>query len=146
MKRRSTAILGVVLVIVVAIVVVVLLPAPDPLRDARTVYIDTGAAQGERGATELEEGLHFVLNDRDLTLVFNRSEADVELRIHDVSVNLGDVTVSLDQGGISGRIKAVCRATSLRTSKTYTMDLTVTVDNDMVSAKLVVRKFWEFWK
>jgi hypothetical protein len=146
MKPRAKAILGVVLTIVAAIAVVVLLPAPDPLRNARTVYIDTGAAQGGRGAIELEEGLNFVLNDRELTLVFSRSEADVELRIQDVSVNLGNVTVSLSQGGISGRVKAVCRATNLRTSKKYTMDLTVTVDNDMVSAKLVSRKFWEFWK
>jgi hypothetical protein len=146
MKRRTTAMLGVVLAVVAAIVVIVLLPAPDPLRNARTVYLDTGAAQGSRGAAELEEGLSFVLNDRSLLLVPDRAQADAELHVQDISVNLGDVTVSLGEGGISGRVKAACRVTNLRSDKTYTMDLTVTVRENVVTAKLVGRKFWEFWK
>lgn len=146
MKRRTTAMLGVVLAVVAAIVVIVLLPAPDPLRNARTVYLDTGAAQGGRGAAELEEGLSFVLNDRSLLLVPDRAQADAELHVQDISVNLGDVTVSLGEGGISGRVKAACRVTNLRSDKTYTMDLTVTVRENVVTAKLVGRKFWEFWK
>lgn len=146
MKRRSAALLGSALTLVVAVVVIVLWPAPDPLRDARTVYLDTGAAQGGRGATELEDGLGFVLNDRNLVLVPNRAEADAEIRVQDISVNLGDVTVSLGQGGLSGRVKAACGVTNLRNNKTYTMDLTVTVQNGSVSAKLAGRKFWEFWK
>jgi hypothetical protein len=146
MKRRTTAMLGVVLAVVAAIVVIVLLPAPDPLRNARTVYLDTGAAPGGRGAAELEDGLSFVLNDRSLLLVPDRAQADAELHVQDISVNLGDVTVSLGEGGISGRVKAACRVTNLRSDKTYTMDLTVTVRENVVTAKLVGRKFWEFWK
>jgi hypothetical protein len=146
MKRRSAALLGSVLTIIVAVVVIVLWPAPDPLRNARTVYLDTGAAQGAHGTAELEDGIGFVLNDRNLVLVSNRAEADAEIRVQDISVNLGDVTVSLGEGGISGRVKAACGVTNLRTDKTYTMDLSVTVQSGIVSAKLVGRKFWEFWK
>ena len=137
MKRRTAALLGSVLTIIVAVVVIVLWP---------TVYLDTGAAQGARGATELEDGLGFVLNDRNLVLVPNRADADAEIRVQGISVNLGDVTVSLGQGGITGSVKAACGVTDLQSNKTYTMDLTVTVHNGTVSAKLVGRKFWEFWK
>ena len=144
MKRRSAVLLGGMLTIIVAVVVIVLWPAPDPLRNARTVYLDTGAGQGDRGAAELEDGLGFVLNDRNLVLVPNRAEADAEIRIRNISVNLGDVTVSLGQGGISGRVTAACEVTNLRSDKMYTMDLTVTVRNGTVSAKLVGRRFWEF--
>jgi hypothetical protein len=146
MMNRKTMTVGFVLAIVAAIVVIVLWPAPDPLRTARTIYLGTGGSQDEHGRAQLDEGLSFVLNDRNLTLVPDRTAADVELSIQNVSVNLGDVTVSLAQGGISGRVKAVCRIVDLRNGKTYTMDLAITVDNNAVSAKLVGRKFWEFWK
>lgn len=146
MKRRSKVMLGVLVAIAVAIAAIVLWPAPDPLRNARTVYLDTGAAQGDHGAAELEDGLGFVLNDRNLVLVASRADADAEIRVRNVSVNLGDVTVSISQGGISGKVKAACGVTDLRTGKTHTMDLTVTVTDNVVTAKLVGRKFWEFWK
>jgi len=146
MSQRRTAILGVVLAIAAAVALIVSLPAPDPLRNARTVYLDTGATAGDRGTDELEDGLRFVLNDRNLLLVSNRADADAELRIEDLSVNLGDVTLSLGQGGFTGQVKAVCGVTDLRSGRTYTMDLTVTVQSHVVTAKLVARKFWEFWK
>jgi hypothetical protein len=136
MKRRTAAMLGSLATIAIAVAVIVLWPAPDPLRNARTVYLDTGAAQGGHGAAELEDGLSFVLNDRNLVLVPDAASA----------VNLGDVSVSLSQGGITGKVKAACGVTNLRNSKTYTMDLTVDLQNGTVSAKLVGRKFWEFWK
>jgi len=146
MSRKAKTILGVLAVLVAAVVVIVLWPAPDPLRNANTVYIDTGATQGSRGAAEIEEGLGVVLNNRNLTIVFNRAQADVVVRVQNVTVNLGDVTVSLGQGGLSGRVRAVCDVTDLRSGRTHTMDLTVTVRDGAVSATLVGRKFWEFWK
>jgi len=146
MKQRRTAILGVILAIAAAVALIVSLPAPDPLRNARTVYLDTGATAGDHGTDELEAGLRFVLNDRSLLLVSNRADADAELRIQDVSVNLGDVTLSLGQGGFTGHVKAVCGVTDLRSDRTYTMDLIVTVKSNVVTARLVGRRFWEFWK
>jgi hypothetical protein len=146
MKRRSALAVSLVVTILAVIVAVVLWPAPDPLRTARTVYLGSGSSQDQHGGAQLDEGLGFVLNDRNLTFVSSRSAADVELSVQNVSVNLGDVTLSISQGGISGRIKAVCQVTDLRDGKTYTMDLTVTVTDGVVSAKLVGRKFWEFWK
>jgi len=146
MKRTRGVFLGALSVVAVAIVVIVLWPAPDPLRNAETVYIDTEAAEGRRGAAEIEEGLSFVLNDRNLTLVADRAAADVELRVQDVALNLGDVTISLGEGGIRGRVKAACRVIDLRSGRTYTMDLTVSVDDGAVAAKLVGRKFWEVWR
>ncbi|MBE0635865.1 hypothetical protein IH601_07710 [Candidatus Bipolaricaulota bacterium] len=146
MKRKTAVALGSVVAIVIAVAAIVLWPAPDPLKNARTVYLDTGRAQATGGSAELEDGLGFVLNDRNLVLVANRAEADAEIRVQDISVNLGDVTVSLGQGGISGNVKATCAVTDLQSSRTYTMDLTVTLANGAVTAKLVGRKFWEVWK
>jgi len=146
MKRRTAAMLGSLATIAIAVAVIVLWPAPDPLRNARTVYLDAGAAQGGHGAAELEDGLGFVLNDRNLVLVPDRASADAVIAVQSITVNLGDVSVSLDQGGITGKVKAACEVTNLRNNRTYTMDLTVTVQNDTVSAKLLGRKFWEFWK
>lgn len=146
MKRRTAAMLGSLATIAIAVAVIVLWPAPDPLRNARTVYLDTGAAQGGHGAAELQDGLSFVLNDRDLVLVPDRASADAVISVQSITVNLGDVSVSLGQGGITGKVKAACGVTNLRNDKTYTMDLTVTVQNETVSARLVGRKFWEFWK
>ena len=120
MKRQTKVLLGVLAAVAVAIVVIVLWPAPDPLKDARTVYVDTGDAQGGRGASELEEGLGFVLNDRDLVLVTNRAEADAVVSVRSVSVNLGDVSVSISQGGISGKVGAACEVTDERTGRTHT--------------------------
>jgi hypothetical protein len=146
MSRRKGVTLGVLLAVVVAVVVIVLWPAPDPLRSARTVYVDTGDVQPGQGAAELEEGLTFVLNDRNLTLVASRSQADVEIRIGSISVNFGDVTVSLGQDGLSGRVRAACEVIDLRSVRTYAMDLTVTLRGGTVTATLAGRKFWEFWK
>lgn len=132
--------------IAIAVVVIVLWPAPDPLRNAQTVYLDTGAAQGGHGAAELEDGLGFVLNDRNLVLVPDRASADAVIAVQSITVNLGNVSVSLGQGGITGKVKAACGVTNQRSNKKYTMDLTVTVQNGTVSAKLVGRRFWMFWK
>jgi len=144
--RTRSVVAIILLLIAIVAVVLVLLPAPDPLRNAETVYLDTGRAQGSNAAVELEDGLGFVLNDRNLLLVPDRSQADAEIRIREISVNLGDVTLTLADGGVTGHVTAVCGVTDLRTNKTYTMDLTVTVNGDEISAQLVGRKFWEFWK
>jgi hypothetical protein len=145
-KRSTKAALSAVVVVVLAIVAMVLWPAPDPLRSAQTVYVDTGAAQGDSGTAELEDGLGFVLNHRNLVLVSDRAQADAEIRVESLSVNLGDITVSIGQGDIYGKVRAVCVVTNLRSGRTHTMDLTVTVTNNRVSAELVGRKFWQFWK
>ena len=146
MKRKTIAWISSVTILIAAVVLVVLWPAPDPLRNAQTVYLETGSDQSGHGSAEMEEGIGFVLNDRNLVLVSTRAEADAEINVQDISVNLGDVTVSLGQGGLSGEVKATCRVTNLHSNKTYTMDLTVTVHAGTVSAKLVGRKFWEIWK
>ena len=146
MNRHTAIAFGIGAALVAAVLVVVLLPAPDPLRGVRTVYLSTGVASDARGASELDAGLDVVLNDRNLTLVSDPAQADVELRIETVSVDLGDVTLSLGPGGIRGRVNAACRLIDSRSGRAYTMDLIVTVSGDAVTARLVARKFWEFWK
>ena len=146
MRRSGVLVVSVLVVLAIVIGVLLLLPAPDPLRDATTVYIDTGAADDSSASVEFQDGLRFVLNDRDLVLVSAREQADAEIRIQAVSLNLGDVTLTLGNEGITGRLIAVCEVTDLRTARTHTMDLTITLDGGDLAAELRGRKFCEFWK
>lgn len=146
MKRGWSIALGIVAVVVVAIVVIVVWPAPDPLADAETVYLQLAGVENEPGGNEAQVGLEIVLGDRDLTIVSDRSAADVALELEDLRVDLAEVEFSFTEGEFRGKARAECRITDLRTAKTYTMDLIVRVEGDEVSADLVGRKFWHFWK
>lgn len=146
MKRGWSIALGIVAVVVVAIVVIVVWPAPDPLADAETVYLQLAGVEDEPGGNEAQAGLEIVLGDRDLTIVSDRAAADVALELEDIRVDLAEVEFSFTEGEFRGKARAECRITDLRTEKTYTMDLIVRVEGGDVSADLVGRKFWQFWK
>ncbi|UCF09874.1 MAG: hypothetical protein JSW65_07405 [Candidatus Bipolaricaulota bacterium] len=142
-KRVGLGLLG---LLILALVVVLLWPAPDPLADAQTVYVQLAGVDARGGRSEVQTGLDIVLDDRNLTLVSDRATADVALEIRDVRVNLADVEISLTEGQVQGRVIAECEVTDLRTGRQYTMDLTVSFANDTVRAGLRGRRFWEFWK
>jgi len=130
--------------------VVVLWPAPDPLAGAETVYVQWGEPADAPYPSDrrdvLQTGLAVVLDDRLLTLVSEREAADVALEFRDVTVDFGDVEISLRNGSWSGRVSAECRIVDLDTDREHTMDLTIRIDGERVRASLRGRRFWEFWK
>ena len=148
MSRAWKVALSVLGVLAVAVVVIVLWPAPDPLQGADTVYVRFAGAEagGNASDEQAREGLVFALGTRDLTIVSDPAAADVLLEVQNVSVNLGDIELSLSNGAFAGRIAAECRITDLATGKAYTMDLSVRFDAQGVTADLTARKFWMFWK
>jgi len=148
MSRAWKVALSVLGIVAVAAVVIVLWPAPDPLRDSDTVYVRfAGSSDGSNPSDEqAREGLVFALGMRNLTIVSDPAAADVVLEVQDVLVNLGDIELSLSNGGFAGRIAAECRITDLATGREYTMDLSVRFDAQGVTANLTARKFWMFWK
>jgi hypothetical protein len=146
MSRQRSIGYGLVGLLVLAIVAALTWPAPDPLSDAETVYLQMGRGDPQGGGSEAREGLQVVLDDRDLIVVGDRAAADVALELHDIRLNLGDVEISITDGRVRGRVSAECHVTDLRSGRRHVMDLTVTLDPDRIRASLRGRRFWEFWK
>ena len=131
--------------VVVAAVVIVLWPAPDPLAGVETVAVRVG----DRPASDdvdFESELRVVLGNRDIEIVSDEASADVVLSLTDLRVNLGDIEISLTEGRLSGRASAECILTDVRTGEIHTMDFVLRIENGEISAELIPRKFWEFWK
>jgi hypothetical protein len=138
--------IGLAAVLVAAILVVLLWPAPDPLADVNTVAVRAGGQAADSQVVDFESELGLVLSGRDIRIVSDESAADVVLSLDDFRVNLGDIEVSLTGGSFRGTASAVCVVTDVSTGATYTMDLVIHIENGDVTAKLIGRKFWEFWK
>ncbi|MGB2983628.1 MAG: hypothetical protein WBC63_07205 [Candidatus Bipolaricaulia bacterium] len=146
MKKRGRWILGVVGVVVVAVVVIVLWPASDPLAGVETVAVRVGESPSSAGAVNFEGELQVVLGERDIRIVTDEASADAVLELTDFTINLGDVEISLTEGGLRGRANAICTLRDVRNGKTHVMDFYVRFDRDGVRADLVPRKFWQIWK
>ncbi len=145
--RARTAIAVIPTVLVVIALVLYLLPAPDPLGNADTVYVELpGTEAGSSDISALQEQLSVVLNDRNLEIVTDRSSADVVLAITEANLNLADVEFSISRGEVSGHAKAVLTATHVDSGRTYTMDLVLRAQDGRLNATLRARKFYEFWK
>ena len=144
--NKRTWIWGGLGTIVVAVVVIVLWPAPDPLAGVETVAVRVGDEPAPSGNVDFESELRIVLGDRDIQIVSDEASADVVLSLTDLRVNLGDIEISLTEGRLSGRANAECILTDIRTGKVHTMDFNLKIENGTVSAELVPRKFWQFWK
>jgi len=144
-KKRSRAIGIALLVVVAAIVVVVLWPTPDPLADVETVAVRVGEGT-ESSPVDMEGELEVVLGDRNIRVVSDEASADVVLEITDLTVNLGDVEISLSDAGLRGSMSAICTVRDVRTDRTHLMDFHLKFDANGVRADLVGRKFWEVWK
>ena len=136
---------GVAAVVILAVVIIVLLPAADPLAGVDTVAVRVGDGASD-GTVDFESQLRVVLGDKNITIVSDEASADVILSLTDFTVNLGDVEISLTEGRLRGRASAECRLTDVHTGETHVMDFRVRFENGSVSAELVPRKFWEFWK
>ena len=83
---------------------------------------------------------------RPTRIVADESSADAVLSLEDFSFNLGDIEISLTDGELRGRASAVCRVTDLSTDESHVLDFHLKIENGAVSARLVPRKFWQFWK
>lgn len=143
---RRVSIIGITLIsIVVVVAVIALWPAPDPLAGVETVAVRVGSG-AESSTVDMEGELEVVLGDRDIRVVSDESLADVTLEITDLSVNLGDVEISLSDAGLRGRISAICTVRDVRTDRTHLMDFHLRFDSNGVRADLVGRKFWHVWK
>lgn len=127
-------------------VVLLLWPAPDPLADVDTVAVRVGGNADDSHVVDFETELGLVLSGRDIQIVSDESAADVVLSLDDFRVNLGDIEISLTEGSFRGKASAVCVVTDVTTGKAHTMDFVVQIENGTVSAQLIGRKFWEFWK
>jgi len=132
--------------VVLAVVVIVLWPAPDPLAGIETVAVRVGDEPSRSGDVDFESELRVVLGNRDIEIVSDEASADVILSLTDLRVNLGDIEISLTEGRLSGRASAECILTDVRTGEIHTMDFVLRIENGEISAELIPRKFWEFWK
>jgi len=137
---------GVAALVVVAVVVaVVLWPAPDPLADVETVAVRVGDG-AEPSPVDMEGELGIVLGDRNIRVVSDESAADAVLEITDLTVNLGDVEISLSDAGLRGSVSAICTIREVNTGRSHLMDFHLRFDSSGVRADLVGRKFWHVWK
>lgn len=146
MKKTGRWIGGILAAVIVAIVVIVLWPAADPLAGVETVAVRLGGESIGDGPVDVEDQLRVFLGDHDIQIVADEDAADVVLDVTDVTVNLGDIQVSLSEGGIRGRASAICTLRDVRTGKTHVMDFHVRFDESGVHADLVPRKFWQVWR
>jgi len=146
MKGRTAWILGIAAALAIAIAVILLWPAPDPLANVDTVAIRIGDSAGDSGRVDVEERLRVALGDRDIEIVTDESAADVVLELTNLTVNLGDIEFSVSDAGFQGRASAVCTLRDVETGHTHVMDFHIRFEAGRVTAKLVARKFWEFWK
>jgi len=137
---------GVLGAVVIAVVVILLWPAADPLEGIQTVAVRFGSDDANSDGIDVEDQLFVVLGDRNVTIVSDESQADAVLEVTDLTVNLGDVEISLTDVGLRGRASAICTLRDVRTDRTHVMDFHLRFEGGRVAADLVPRKFWEFWK
>jgi len=134
-------------VVVVGVLAIVFWPVPDPLAGVETVALRLGEdPDSEDGGTWFEDELKIVLNNRNITIVAEEARADAVLTVDDVTLNLGDVELSFTEGSFRGRVSAECTLTDVNTGEQHRMDFTLRFEDNKVNAKLVPRKFWQFWR
>jgi len=122
-------------------------PTGDPLAGAEAVALtlsDAGAPEEAAGQGMLIRGLTVVLEERGITVVEDPAEADILLEISEV--RLEEAELILGEGGLSGKLSATCLATDLRTGEAHRLLLYVTLEDGVLKARLVTRKFWQFWR
>jgi hypothetical protein len=147
MRRRRWTI-AIPAVLVIAILVIVFWPTGNPFAGVEAVAVqspDWGATpRGEVIQGPFIEGLNVTLGEKNITIVGDLKKADAVLAIKDVK--LGKIEVLIEGGQIKGQASATCILTNLKNGEEYLMDFYLTLVDGEVEAKLVTRKFWQFWK
>lgn len=145
---KSRWILAALAVVVVTVVVVLLWPTGDPFAGVETVAIqgpDWGRSpQGEVLRGPFIEGLEITLDEKNIKIVGDVSQADAVLAIRDLK--LGKIELTIEGGRVRGRASATCVLTNLRTNEEYLLDFYLTLENGKLEARLETRKLWQFWK
>ncbi len=144
MNRRSWVLVCAGALLVAAAIVLAWPPA-DPLAGVQTVAL-RGTSEPATAPIDVETELKVVLNHRDVRIIADEQSADVVLAITHARFDFGNLQLELAGGKLTGRATAVCRVVDVKTKRAYVMDLIVTLRNGEVSARLVSRRFWEFWK
>ena len=146
--RKRRWMVAIPAVLVIAVLAVVLWPTGDPFAGVERVAIEAPdwgeTPRGELVQGPFIEGLKITLGERNITIVGDLGEADAVLAIKEVK--LVKLEVLIAEGEIRGRLSATCILRNLKTGEEYLMDFYLTLENSRVEAKLVTRKFWEFWR
>jgi hypothetical protein len=127
--------------LLIAALIIFLWPAPDPLQGVETVALAGPGGDGPGLASEVLQGLEIALGEHRIRIVEDPSQADAVITVE--HVELQEIEVRLGEDGFA-RAHAVLLITKDR--QKYLMDLYVTLDETGLKARLVGRKFWEFWK
>jgi hypothetical protein len=125
-------------ILVVAAAIVLLWPTPDPLAGVQTVAITGPDGQQPGLASQVLQGLEIALDEQNIKIVANASQADAIVFIEPQSAD-----IRIDAQGFRARVQ--CLVTREDGSQSE-MDLYVTVDERGLSAKLESRRLWEFWR
>ncbi len=147
MRRRRWT-LAIPAVLVIAILAVIFWPTGDPFAGVERVAVQS-PDWGETPREEIIqgpfiEGLQITLGEKNITIVGDLEKADAVLAIKEIK--LGKLEVLIAEGRIHGRASATCILTNLKTGEEYLMDFYLTLENGRVEARLVTRKFWQFWR
>jgi hypothetical protein len=147
MRRRRWT-LAIPAILVIAILVIVFWPTGDPFAGVERVAVqspDWGETpRGEAIQGPFIEGLKVTLGEKNITIVGDLEKADAVLAIKEIK--LGKIEVLIVEGQIRGRLSATCILTNLKTGEEYLMDFYLTLEGGQVRARLVRRKFWQFWE
>lgn len=146
MRKRWAVVVPAVLVM--AILAVVLWPTGDPFAGVERVAIEAPdwgeTPRGETVQGPFIEGLKVTLGEKNITIVGDLGEADAVLAIKEIK--LGKLEVLIAEGEIRGELSATCILKNLKTGERYLMDFYLTLEDSELKAKLVTRKFWQFWE
>lgn len=126
----------VLLILGIAAGIVLVWPAPDPLQGVETVAIATPSGETTPLLPpEVFDGLEIVLNDRQIRIVSDPSQADAVLTLvpEEVTVRIRSET------GLEARARFLLTKDGRR----YRLDLVVTLNEQGLTARLVTRRFWE---
>lgn len=144
----SRWLVGTLAVLVIAVLAVVFWPTEDPFAGVKMVAIESPnwgeSPRGEIIRGPFTDGLEITLGEKNITIVGNLEEADARLAIRDL--RLGKIELLIEGGRVKGKASATCILTNLKNGEEYIMDFYLTLENGEVEARLVTRKFWQFWK
>lgn len=123
------------LIVGIAAGIVFLWPAPDPLQGVESVAIATPSGETAKLPPEILDGLEIVLNDRQIRIVSDPSQADAVITLvpEEVTVRIRSET------GLEARARFLLT----KDEKRYKLDLVVTLNEQGLTARLVTKRFWE---
>lgn len=115
--------------------IVLFWPAPDPLKGVETVAIETPSGETVKLPPEVLDGLEIVLEGRQIRIVSDPEEADAVITLVPEEVT---IRISSETG-----LEARALLWLTKDGKRYRLTLTVTLNEQGLTARLVSKRFWE---